>query len=305
MTKEELTDPSRGALKRKDSVWRPFTLRPPTLLLFLFTTIGLIATIEALNHISTRNGALTFADYSSGFSPTDPSSGFSVAQIFCYRYLPQLVIVLYGIGWAAVDLDVKRLEPYFQLSEPGGASASDSILLHYPFDFLALVPITAAKRRSVAPASRFGIFANRHHRHWRVFAAGTALVLIFWVITPLQSSLLAIKPVPREIRELVTLRARLEDFSSQAEKLDSSFLDSAYGVTWLGEELTKFMTREFVAMPIQVGPTGDADDRYYFYGLASMTAVTRVYQTHLDCVPATIIEPGENGNGAYNFTTDN
>ena len=62
-----------------------------------------------------------------------------------------MVIVLYGIGWAAVDLDVKRLEPYFQLSKPGGASASDSILLHYPFDFLALVPITAAKRRFVIP----------------------------------------------------------------------------------------------------------------------------------------------------------
>ena len=98
--------------------------------------------------------ALTFADYSLGFSLTDPASGFSVVQIFCYRYLPQLVTVLYGIGWAAVDLDVKRLEPYFQLSKPGGASASDSILLHYPFDFLALVPITAAKRKLVIPASR-------------------------------------------------------------------------------------------------------------------------------------------------------
>ena len=84
-----------------------------------------------------------------------------MTQMFCYRYLPQMVIVLYGIGWAAVDLDVKRLEPYFQLSKPGGASASDSILLHYPFNFLALVPITAAKRRFVIPAARFGMYANR------------------------------------------------------------------------------------------------------------------------------------------------
>ena len=65
-----------------------------------------------------------------------------------------MVIVLYGIGWAAVDLDVKRLEPYYQLSKPGGASANDSILLHYPFDFLALVPLIAAKRRFVNPAAR-------------------------------------------------------------------------------------------------------------------------------------------------------
>ena len=132
----------------KHNRWRPFTLRPLTLLFFLLFTISLITTIESLNHISTRNGALTFAD---------PKRGFSIAQIFCYRYLPQMVIVLYGIGWAAVDLDVKRLEPYFQLSKPGGASASDSILLHYPFDFLALVPVTAAKRKCVLPASRSDI----------------------------------------------------------------------------------------------------------------------------------------------------
>ena len=72
-----------------------------------------------------------------------------------------MVTVLYGIGWAAVDLDVKRLEPYFQLSKPGGASASDSILLHYPFDFLPLVPLTAAKRKFVFPTPRSDAFTDR------------------------------------------------------------------------------------------------------------------------------------------------
>ena len=107
--------------------------------------------IEVLHYISTRDGVLI---------PEHPQRGFSMAQIFYYQYLPQMVIVLYGIGWAAVDLDVKRLEPYFQLSKPGGASADDSILLHYPFDFLALVPVTAAKRKFVIPTTRFGMYAN-------------------------------------------------------------------------------------------------------------------------------------------------
>ena len=304
MTKEGPTDPSKEAPKQKDKTWRPFTLRLPTLLLFLLTTIGLIATIESLTYISTRNGALTFAYSPLSIWSSNPYSGFSVAQIFCYRYLPQLVMVSYGIAWAAVDLDVKRLEPYFQLSEPGGASASDSILLHYPFDFLALVPITAARRRPVTPASRFGIMANHRRRHWSVFAAGTALVLIFWVITPLQSSLLTMKPVVQEIRTQFIPKAELEAFSSQTETLDSSFLDSVYEVAWLGEELAGFMTREFVAMPFEI----DYSQKIDFGSLHKVfyiTAVTRVYQTHLDCVPATIIEPGENGNGAYNFTTDN
>ena len=134
------------------TVWTPFTLRPPTLLLFLFSTIGLIAIVEALNYISSRNDVLVF---------THSHGEFSTTQIFCYRYLPQMVIALYGISWAAVDLDVKRLEPYFQLSKPGGAPAIDSVLLRYPFDFLALVPIAAAKRRFVIPVSRFDICADR------------------------------------------------------------------------------------------------------------------------------------------------
>ena len=212
-----------------------------------------------------------------------------------------MVIVLYGIGLAAVDLDIKRLEPYFQLSRMTGASASDSILLHYPFDFLAVVPFTAAKRRLVVLTLRSSISADPPHRHWRVFTAGTALALIFWVITPLQSTLLSIKPVLREIHTRYTLGAKLEAFSSQAEKLDSSFLDSAYGVTWLDEELAQFMTREFVAMPFRIERMANS----YASELVSTTAVTRVYQTHIDCVPATVNGLGEYGDGAYNFTTDN
>ena len=71
--------------------------------------------------------------------------------------------------WSWIDLDVKRLEAFFLLSKPEGSSGKDSILLSYPVDFLAFVPIKAAKLR-----------------HWSVVGAGTAMVMIFWVITPLQ-----------------------------------------------------------------------------------------------------------------------
>jgi len=46
-----------------------------------------------------------------------------------------------------VDLDAKRLEPWFQLSKDAGAKASDSLLLQYPFDFLPIIPILAFRRR--------------------------------------------------------------------------------------------------------------------------------------------------------------
>jgi len=27
--------------------------------------------------------------------------------LFCYQYLPQIVVVALGVGWAAIDLDMK------------------------------------------------------------------------------------------------------------------------------------------------------------------------------------------------------
>ena len=66
------------------------------------------------------------------------------------------------------------------------------------------------------------------------FCSGAALVLICWVITPLQSSLLTIAPAVRETRTSLAV-AELWSYGSQAEKLDSSFLHSAYGMTWLGD----------------------------------------------------------------------
>ena len=132
------------AIGRNDKIlnkpWRPFTLRAPTIIASLIITIALIALIEYINKVSTEEKALFFAER---------VEDFTMGVVFCYQYLPQMIVVALGVGWAAVDLDVKRLEPYFQLSKPEGATASNSIFLHYPFDFIAFVPINAARKGSV------------------------------------------------------------------------------------------------------------------------------------------------------------
>jgi hypothetical protein len=70
-------------------------------------------------------------------------------QQFLYLYFPTVVAVLFSIYWAWIDLETKRMEPYYQLSKENGALGKDSLLLHYPFDFIPLVPIKAAKDRYV------------------------------------------------------------------------------------------------------------------------------------------------------------
>ena len=146
---EHFTDKFLAALKHEANLaidlidqnrnkpWRPFTLRAPTIIASLIITVALIALIEYINKISIEKKALFFAE---------KAEDFPMGVVFCYRYLPQMIVVALGVGWAAVDLDVKRLEPYFQLSKPEGATASNSIFLHYPFDFIGFVPINAARK---------------------------------------------------------------------------------------------------------------------------------------------------------------
>ena len=118
------------------SSWKPVTLRPPLLLSIAITTLAFIALLEYLSDKSRVDGGIAFA-----------KGEFSSTVSFAYKYLPILIAVLYSILWSWIDLDTKRLEPYFQLSRPTGAEAADSILLHYPFDFIAYAPLKALRRR--------------------------------------------------------------------------------------------------------------------------------------------------------------
>ena len=118
--------------------WKPVTLQAPLLLSLVFASLCVIGLLEHLSRQSQKNRALVFVRL---------DGGFPGGLLFAYLYLPTIVAVCYGVLWGWVDLDTKRLEPFFQLSKPGGVRAEDSILLHYPFDFLPLAPIRAARRK--------------------------------------------------------------------------------------------------------------------------------------------------------------
>jgi len=104
----------------------------------MLSTIFIIVLLALLQWQNARNGALFFAPTNGAFSNT---------QNFLTRYLPTVIIVLYGLSWNWIDLDVKRLEPWYQISRSEGAKGKDSLLLQYPAEFLPLVPFRAAKRR--------------------------------------------------------------------------------------------------------------------------------------------------------------
>ncbi len=120
--------------------WRPWTLHPAILISTLSFTLGIIALLEYLQRSSDANHGIAFATSRDTISP---------ALTFLYLYLPTLIAVLYSTWWSWVDLDVKRLEPWYQLVGTKNKNARDSLLLQYPVDFLAWIPFRAARRRSV------------------------------------------------------------------------------------------------------------------------------------------------------------
>ena len=131
---------SKEYLSSSGRFWKPRTLSAAVLVSAATLTAVLAAALAFLQWQSARNGALFFANKLGDFSPTEN---------FLYRYLPTIVIVLYGVGWSWIELDVKRMEPWFQLAQPGGVIAQRSLLLQYPLDFLPVVPFRAASYRSV------------------------------------------------------------------------------------------------------------------------------------------------------------
>ena len=116
--------------------WKPFFLRAYTLASISIFCLLLIALIDYLAFLNQKNGAITSAD---------ANGAFTALQSFCYLYLSMMIAVFLSMVWNWVDLDIKRLEPFYQLSQLNGALAEHSLLLEYPIDFLPSVPIKAAK----------------------------------------------------------------------------------------------------------------------------------------------------------------
>ena len=90
---------------------------------------------------SKRDGGILFASN---------VNDLPLKHTFAYKYLPTIIAVLYGFLWTWIDVDVRRLEPFYQLSQESGSSGKQSVLLNYPVDFLASVPVKAFKNRYLA-----------------------------------------------------------------------------------------------------------------------------------------------------------
>ncbi|KAI5842035.1 hypothetical protein BZA05DRAFT_208676 [Tricharina praecox] len=249
--------------------WRPRTLKPTAHILFAAMTVGFIVGLEVVLNVSRRNGSITFLS--------------SKIVDMAFDYVPLLLAVVYGLIWAAIDHDVKRFEPYFQMSKPGGVTAEHSLLLEYPYTFAAIAPFIAFKKR-----------------HWEVLCSALMLVMIMYGVTPLMSAAITKMEVTKSVHVPVHYDVLLP-VESQRGNVSAAFAYLAYAHQYLGGSLPGFTTENEAVLPVVPGESYSTTSAVEDIWIVEST----VYEGMLNCTPG-IIErvPGKLVNETRVSTVD-
>ncbi|RAQ98986.1 hypothetical protein DDE82_008717 [Stemphylium lycopersici] len=238
--------------------WKPPALRAPILLLAIAICWSLIAVVQTMLSRSQRDQGIIFAPR---------ISDLPLSRTFLYLYFPTIIAVIFSIYWAWIDLETKRMEPYYQLSKENGALGKHSILLQYPFDFLPLVPFKAAREK-----------------HWPVFWASFAVVLVTWGVVPTQAGIFSTRTVTRNVTLPFDRSMGFVPASDQASTLNLQFAQSTYGIAVLNEPLTQYMARNYTLAPFRPSLAPSSSNTSVPYG--NWTAPTTMYSLDLYCEPA-------------------
>lgn len=122
--------------------WRPLTMGWPWLAMLTVIALGLAALQEYLCQKSLRD--------KDGLAKFRKADELSLTAFFTWKYAPIIAFVFYGILWQMTDFEVKRLEPYYQLSRNTGATAGESLNMDYLTFMSWLVPLRALRHRQYA-----------------------------------------------------------------------------------------------------------------------------------------------------------
>ncbi|KAH0366132.1 hypothetical protein KCU65_g5613, partial [Aureobasidium melanogenum] len=251
-------DDNQGLISSKtEKHWTPLTQKAYFLVPTILASGALIAVLQVYLERSNRDTGILFAA---------KIDSLPLRETFSYLYMPTIVSLVLSFIWTWIDLDIKRLQPYVQLSRKHGALGNDSILLHYPFDFVALVPFAAIRRK-----------------HWPTFLASAAVVVIFWGLTPLPSSIFATKTIQKAFRVATITSEAYLSLQDQKETLTGAYAQSSYNIAWLNESLPPFMNRQGMLAPFTL-----ADGNEKLETSETWTAPTHYYSVDINCeVPTT------------------
>ncbi|KAF2267961.1 hypothetical protein CC78DRAFT_33059 [Lojkania enalia] len=131
--------------------WRPFSMGWPWLFMLVIIALALAGLQEFLCQLSMKKSKHEpSAENDGGLVNFKRPGDLSLIAYFTWKYSPVLLFVIYGILWQISDFEVKRLEPYYQLSKKSGATAAESLNMDYLTFLSWLVPLRALRHKQYA-----------------------------------------------------------------------------------------------------------------------------------------------------------
>ena len=125
--------------------WKPGSMR----FVYIGTLSILAVTLAVIQEILCQK-SLQKAKQDSGLLSFDFVAKVSTGAFFSWKYLPTMVAIVYAVLFSIMDFDIRRLEPYYQLSQTSGAQASASLNLDHLTMFQYFVPFKAFRLRQWA-----------------------------------------------------------------------------------------------------------------------------------------------------------
>ncbi|KAJ5630907.1 uncharacterized protein N7484_011007 [Penicillium longicatenatum] len=245
-----------SAARRSDRGWRPIALRPPFLAGLACCILSMFMVLEGIRQYSNRQGGLVF------FSDTDDVTS---VQSFLYNYLPIIVSLLLLMVWTVTDFDVLRLEPYFQLSQPGGAPAS-VLFINYNFGQTILTPINAARRH-----------------HWVVLWVSLVTLSIRMVLPALTSTMFELRGVDVIQRAEMKSWPHLVDLESQASWMSTQANHSMDSVLSSDKKVPRTRSANYAIAPVEI--PADSSEKDTMWTLDQM-----LYWSDLTCIDVPVDE---------------
>jgi len=117
-------------------------MRRPYIVLLVLISLGLAGVQEWLYQ---RSVWYAHQDPASAILEFVTPQDVTLLDFFCWKYLPTILFVSYGVLWQITDYQIKRLEPFYQLSQSAGSTAAESLNMNYLTFYNFLTPFKAAR----------------------------------------------------------------------------------------------------------------------------------------------------------------
>ncbi|KAK5937167.1 hypothetical protein PMZ80_010467 [Knufia obscura] len=248
-----------GNEPKSNSLWRPVSLTRQVLAVALLGALALLGGTTFLHYTDHEIGAVLFAG---------GSNDFTSIQDFLVRYLPTILVVLYGMLIAVIDLDVKRLEPWYQLSIEHLGRRISPLSCRYDTDFVLTVMARAL-----------------HNRHWVVSYSSALFVLATVIIPAVQNSMFITRAESLVHNTTIDGARKLVGVQDQVVTMNSNFLNTAYSISWLQQTVPAFTTSQYAIAPFARSPSSDP-----VTDSTTLTSNTTKYWTDLSCWQPSAIE---------------